>query len=403
MKQQFLTYSEELPLLTHTKKIMESPSLEGIAIIGVQHILGSTLEMFKSLAQLGLDYRSVFLLGKCYSSSEEVALEMKNLGINIHESSFLFDSHLSYDELHRKLIDEFLHEALPTLIKKKIKHLVVLDDGGQLILSLNKKTNLLQKIKISGVEQTSAGFNAILNKQLNFPVYNVARSQAKLHCETPIIVESCIDRLKSLRILQEVRDPRLLILGQGAIGLALKDHLIHDGYEVETYDVKMNGPEKLHALIKNASVILGCTGSPALKHKDYAHLKNAILVSTSSSDREFEAWRFRQAFERNYNPLKNYTLGGVQLIQSGFPINFWGSRNNIDLHKIQLTLSLLMLGIFSAIKSPSNYGGIHNLSADDQLDIINAYLTTPTDTKKNSIARLRKDEIIAKMRSSWTQ
>ena len=73
--------------------------------------------------------------------------------------------------------------------------------------------------------------------------------------------------------------------------------------------------------------------------------KGAILVSSSSSDREFDAPHLRMLIERYTNCHDNARIRDIILLNSGFPLTFtkysWGAEGK----RIQLTRAL----IFSAV------------------------------------------------------
>ena len=90
---------------------------------------------------------------------------------------------------------------------------------------------------------------------------------------------------------------------------------------------------------------MGCTGETSIKPEHFSSLKKgAILVSASSSDREFSAPKLRKLVRRNKDCHKDLKINGLIILNSGFPINFDGNENEPP-KKIQLTRTL----IFSAV------------------------------------------------------
>jgi hypothetical protein len=142
---------------------------------------------------------------------------------------------------------------------------------------------------------------------------------------------------------------KILILGKGHIGLALSRHFTNQD-NITFYDTKYNTPKDLPLLLQNADLIVGCSGKISLRRSNYKYLKKgAVLVSTSSSDREFEAHHLRQSFPQTSNPHQNYKNAHFTLLQSGFPINFWDTRFNISLKHMQITMGLIASGVFQAL------------------------------------------------------
>lgn len=355
-------------LLTYTNELWNFPSLQNVAIMGAQHIMESTLLMFRNFIANGLDPKKVFLIGKCYSTSRSVYKDFHKEGIHVCPSSFLFDSHESYDHLYKQNIEKFVTSSFENLSKANIKKLIVLDDGGYLIDAMNSlNTNGLE---IVSIEQTSAGINHLKKTAVDFPIFNVARSKAKLELETPFIVDSSLQRLWKHVDPETINS--VLVLGCGSIGKEVAKKLNH--YDINAYDPLYHPEESLPSLLRKSDLIIGCSGTTSLKSSNYNYLKEgAYLASFSSSDREFDAPYFRRLSPPSNNCLLNFKFGATRLIQGGFPINFWGSRNNIPFIKIQLTLSLLTSAIYEAAGSDNLLHGIQAINPNIEEKLMAAY------------------------------
>src|SRR5579872_233920 len=359
-----------LKLLQFTDNHWRYPSLERIAIIGAQHIMESTLCLFRNLKMNGLLASNTFLIGKCYSTSKSVFDDFLNEGFNVSPSSFYFDSHLSYDSVYRNNIAEFVKDAIGKIDFTNIDKLIIIDDGGYLIRHVNA---LEISVPVVSIEQTSSGVNYLQDAHLNIPVLNVARSQAKLELETPFIVESCMNRLLQYISHEDFKNRNALILGAGAVGSALSVAL-KDVCSVEIFDPRFSDGSHLIPALKQTDLVIGCSGSSALHYDQYKYLKDgAMLASFSSSDREFEAYKFRKLFPRTNNCLSSFHNNRLLLIQSGFPINFWGSRNNMSLDKIQITLSLLLTAIYQALYIEADQRGIIRLDEESERLIMSEF------------------------------
>lgn len=345
-----------LELLKFTDRIWNFPSLKDVAVIGAQHIMESTLILFRNLKSNGLDPSQTFLIGKCYSTSASAYRDFINDGFNVSDSSFYFNSHKDYDSSYKENISRFLKESIAKIDYKKIKKLIILDDGGYLINEINSID--IPNLPIASIEQTSAGIHYLKNIYLNIPVINVARSKAKLEIETPFIVESSLKRLFQYLPQEEFTDRTVLILGYGVIGASVSEAL-KPICNIEIFDPRIPESRSLLESLKKADIVLGCSGTTSLKYSHYKLLKDGtILASLSSSDREFEAHHFRKLFPKTTNCLSSFNNERILLLQSGFPINFWGSRNNISLEKIQITLSLLLASVYQAIQMEETNKGI---------------------------------------------
>ncbi|MCB1115805.1 MAG: hypothetical protein KDK71_04975 [Chlamydiia bacterium] len=322
------------------------PNLKNTYIISAQHVLASIYELFIFLESCGLDLSKVFVIGKCYSSSSLISQKMQKLGICVSEDSFSFNSHESFDSQYSIYIESFIHRIAKKVDFNKCERIIVLDDGGTLISKIQRNPKF-KRAKIVGIEQTSAGYNQLQSQNLLIPIINVARSKAKLTLESPHITNSFLRKLSEYVSCDELFDYKILILGKGAIGTSLFYEL--NEFSVDIYDPKITDKERLLPLINSADIIIGCSGHTSLPYKLHKHLKkDVLLASLSSSDREFDAQYIRKKFPRNSDPWLCYYSKNLTLLQSGFPLNFWGTPHNIPLEHISITLALLASAIFYA-------------------------------------------------------
>jgi S-adenosylhomocysteine hydrolase len=330
--------------------------------------------MINKFLKFGLLPKNLFLIGKTYSTSLNVYRRLKQKGINISHLSFKYDSHKSYDEQFSENIDAFTDDLRNILNVSKCKKIIVLDDGGELILSINAK---IKNRTIIGVEQTTSGYEKIKlkNKEI-FPVINIARSKAKLNIESPFIAASVLKRVNKFLENINRKPEKILIVGNGVIGKSLINDL-KKKYFISAFDIDQCKSDicSLDSQLNNYDLILGCSGKKAMSEKQYPFLKkDVILVSASSSDREFDGVSFRKKIPRNFNPHKNIVHQGKYLLNSGVPINFFGGEfTDIPLDQIQLTLTLLFAGVFQAFSVENGSRGLIELNESLQTYIINNF------------------------------
>lgn len=360
-----------MPLLEYVKSLYSSVSLINVLLLGCQHILETTHTMLQSLYDFGLDPKNVFLVGKCYSSNRFVWQKMHRDGIQVSLLSFSFESHLTFDDQFYSILDRFLKDVLSKLDLSKFHTIILIDDGGQ-FLTLSMKVFKSHK-NIIGIEQTTSGYEKIKFSTLSFPIVNVARSQAKLIYESPMIADVVIEKiLKRMNVLR-VDLKKILIMGSGAIGSSIYRALKND-YEVQVYDKKEDTNLKNH--LQTADMIIGCTGETSIPLSKYKYLKkDCVLVSASSSDREFDAVHIRRKFENIKNCHADIKGERFVLLNCGFPINFDGGRNSVVPKKIQLTRALLLAAILQAHEMPKDSLEIFSLDMDMQREIISKYLS----------------------------
>ncbi len=341
-----------LPLVESLIDACGDVSLSRVRIIGVQHILETTHAMFQSLYKLGLKPENVSIIGKCYSTCQEVYDEMIQDGIDVCPGSFVYSSHTSFDELYTQTIKQFLEFRVPNISKDQYDCIIVLDDGGKCISFFSDYNS--NSIPVVAIEQTSSGYHAIRQKELNFPVINVARSPAKLTLEAPMIAQAAAERLYKSLQKRNLSFDNALIIGGGAIGQAIRNHLSND-MDIKIWDRNINysdyGHLDLPDILGDFSLIIGCTGETSVPHHLHSLLSpETVLVSASSSDREFDAHHLRRKTSDGKSCYSDLEIDDLLLVNSGFPVNFDGERENIDLHLIQLTIALISAGILQAYR-----------------------------------------------------
>lgn len=371
----------KLPLVELLVDLFSDQDFFNVKIIGAQHILETTHSMLRSLYRVGLQPKNVSLIGKCYSTCLEVYEEMIAEGINVSKSSFTYTSHKSFDEQYSSEVQKFLVDQINDLEENEYDKVILLDDGGKCIDFFNK-INKPNK-KIISIEQTSAGYNEIKHKQLFFPVVNVARSPAKLNLESPIIAEAAAERLYQSLFQRDLFPKRALIIGGGPIGQAMKSRLggdmLIDVYDEnnELSDIKQDLGSILHLY----PLIVGCTGKRSIPNRLHSKIKQGtILVSVSSSDREFDSVYLKNKLIENHNCHEDLLIQGKLLIRSGFPVNFDGNRENIEPEKIQLTIALITAAIFQALKIELDHeAGIIPLDPEIEARIAEEFLATHQD------------------------
>lgn len=363
-----ISLPNQLELLEFTAKHFPRDLLKDTYLIGCQHVLPSLYYLLKSAIKLGLKPENISIIGKCYSSSKLAFSMLSKENISISDDSFSYDSHISFDEQFKRYIEKFIQKDLHILQDSDNKKIILLDDGGELITAAKKYMNN-QNILL-GVEQTSSGYNKLCNEVFNFPIINVARSYAKLNFESPHIAISILNQLKKIINCER---KQVLIIGKGTIGVALEKYLESEA-NVNFYDIQSNKTLMDEVNLNHFDIIIGATGNNVINKEMYQYLKkNVYLISASSSDREFDAIHLRKIVDRNFDCHKSFNIQNVNLINSGFPLNFYGSEyDNVPLNDIQLTFSLLLAGI---CQRNSLYNGICEIDKNIQYSVLEKYFS----------------------------
>lgn len=323
--------------------------LSNTSLIACQHILGTTVDLFKTLIRKGLKPSKIFVIGKCYSTNNSVMKKLKNMGINIDENSSSYNSRVPFDEQLKKYVDSFIKNSIKS-IDSRCNKIIILDDGGQVIESFNEIYSH-DFTKVAGVEQTSSGYQKLSKINLFFPVLNIARSKTKLEIESPIIANIVVKNIKVFFKKHKIRNPKILLVGSGHVGSGIVK-LLSNSYCVESYDIVTHGdkfPGKFAERLHHFDAIIGTTGQSIIEPNEYEMLKRgAVLISASSSDREFSFGEIRKNLPHNSSCHADMTYNSITVANSGFPINFTGRRHSAPPNKIILTRALLLAGVLEA-------------------------------------------------------
>lgn len=352
-----------LPLLQFTASLYPDVDFSNTALIACQHLLGTTKDLLQELIGKGLAPENVYLLGKCYSTHFGTLRKLQQLGVHVSELSQAHEGNRSYDEQFEEYVRIFVEESLASLKLNELQKVILLDDGGFIIKYINTKFDETEKFV--AVEQTSSGFEKLTDIVLRFPVVNVARSEVKRGIESPLIAKRCLEILHD-KILLSVNS-RVLVIGQGSIGKAIKKQLQGE-CQIYGCDIKSNICDfkgNYLSRISTFDVIIGATGKNVITIDECKKLKKGtVLVSVSSSDREFPATFFPHPIPDDCHA--DLEMGGIRLLNSGFPINFDGSEHSLPPEEAQLTRSLLLAGVCEAMEGDRE-PGLHILSNKQKL------------------------------------
>jgi S-adenosylhomocysteine hydrolase len=317
--------------------------------------------------------------------------ELVAAGCVVAPFSDTFEALQSFDDWFNQKLMSFVREEILKRPMKSYSKIIILDDGGFMHLVVNELCPNFTNIV--GIEQTSSGHHRITKAGVHFPVISVARSYHKLHYESPYIARNGEQRLLDRIQRQGLKNPRVLVFGLGAIGRQIAGRLLlveqFEGYVTDPNierirsgvgDVANRGVfdllEKDHYLphgellqrIGDFNLLIGCTGSSVLHSSDIDALHpEAMLISMSSSDREFPSQAFRC---QGGTVHQDYINVGRTLINAGFPITFDGKGHAMPPEQIELTISLLMIRLLQEVSDarlhlPSVVSQIHALWQPD--------------------------------------
>ena len=338
-----------LPLIKKLTRLFDDLNLENTLIISVQHLCSTTEVLFDALLDLNLYPENLYVVGKCYSTNPDVLVRLRKKNINALFSSSSFNCSIPFDIDFDRNVDEMIKQVISSNDLFSFERIIILDDGGHL---LERAETLLPKgLPIVGIEQTSSGFNRMKDKNFPFPIINLARSWLKLEYESPIIIALVIRKLKEKLGQLDCDISKVLLIGYGILGQKIHE-ILKDRYMVSVFDSvpgkSMIALDEFKMRLGEFDLIIGCTGSTSLTFDNFRYLKKpVILASISSSDREFESFKFRKL-----NPVKNchshVVADGITLLNSGFPITFDEDYDSIDTDDFQLTRALILASVYQA-------------------------------------------------------
>lgn len=334
-------------------------------IISVQHLLSSTGSMFETFIRFGFVPQQIFLTGKIYSTHNETKESLKDLGINIIESTI----HNNLGE-YATTLESDVKEMWLKLDKalKPNSKIIVLDDGGYALK--NVPNNVLEKYKVYGVEQTTSGIK--MQKAFGkFPVIHLASSASKILIEPKIVSEAI--KIQLGKIIQDLKPLKIGVVGYGNIGKAIVREF-KTQYQMFAFDIKneldndlIEGVEYCHTIneiIDNVDILIGATGQDISNSGWVSEIKkNITLISASSGDIEFNSLlknakaHLEKPIESPLDILNLKTLNNltIKILRGGMVANFTGLSDSSPGHIIQVTRGLLFSAIIQIIENEKKF------------------------------------------------
>lgn len=369
---------DKLRLLEFTKTFFKDACFDNILIVCIQHLLPTTYDLFETLCEMGVVPEHLFVLGKCYSSDPQVVKKLREVDVQVDPNSEAYNSHLCFDEQFDGFVEAFLSRVQSKVDFASFEKVVILDDGGHLLEVVAKLE--LDYSNFVGIEQTSAGFNRTKHLGISFPIVNLARAWAKIQYETPMIIETCLKSFEAF-LANEAKGRKTLLFGNGVIGSRIQKKF-HSSHELSVFDLDPGKSQitadQLPDVISSSDLILGSTGATSLSKEMHELLKPTVtLASLSSSDREFDAVHLRKKLPTRYSCYEDLKIGGITLLNSGFPINFRTNYHEVDPPKFAFTRSLILASLVQAI----------SLKGEDQgyIDLDDGYQSVICDRMKELV------------------
>ena len=387
--------NNELKLLNILEKRYNtkySKPFRGYICIFIQHLLGSNLSLIRSLEKGGIEKNKLYIIGKAYSSNDDVLEYLKNKGYNYKNPIQGYSIDTCYDEIFKNEIRETLFKVL----ESSNLPVLLIDDAAKGICIVHEKPFLKHISRFKCVELTTRGIRELRKLELKCPVVDVASSYAKRNVESVIIAESMTDEF--LRFLHKWNDyyrpqnNHILLIGYGAIGRRVYKRL-SSLYHITVYDIdeqvcvqaqEENVNITYDITTEHYGIIIGCTGLSINLEQLLQH-SGTLFINMSSSDLEFGLWRFRgykehmrirlnaPLIERRLHEFYYIKKGNKEfyIANGGFPIDFTGSIDPIIPSKIQITRALVFAAAIQTLTEKE--AGLINLNKEIQKELIKNY------------------------------
>lgn len=374
------------------------------AIVAVQHMLLQTVDLFRSLAGMGVNLKSVFALGKVYSNNFSVMKTLTEMGVTVVDSTMSepgeFHSYFQHD------INRLWHVAAETLAQQRIKRVIVLDDAGASITSVPDV--VLRRYAVCAVEQTSSGVFLFEERPPPFAVIPWARASVKLEIGGPVFAHSFIEKLNTKFLHgRSLRGQQVGIVGLGSIGKGVANLAARQHNKVLFYDPNpdLQVPSSLHEritrvgslekLMGSCDYVFGCSGRNPFEGKwPLEHRPGAKLFSASGGDQEFgpiiRDLRNKRDFKVDPDTWditsEHGPCGPIRIAYLGYPYNFAGrGPEAVPGRIVQLESGGLLAALMQARlhldlceKGRQDNSGIHRVSPRAQRFVYENWLRAMT-------------------------
>lgn len=314
---------------------------EDTALVAVQHMLQQTVDLFTTVADMGLSVNNMFALGKIYSNSSAVIRTLRDMGVTVVETTVPAPG--EFHAYFKQDVDTLWQLTAEALNHRRIKRILVLDDGGVCITRVPPE--ILQKYEVCGVEQTSAGIVLFAEQPPPCAVISWARSAVKLEIGGPIFSQCFIEKFSTELLGRPLAGEQLGIIGLGSIGKAVASLAIREGKgnQVLFYDPdpdlhvpfsireKITRLDTLEELMLHCDYVIGCSGRNPFQGKwPLDHRPGVRLVSASGGDQEFgpiiKDLRDKADFKvapGTWDITSDYGPSGpIRIAYLGYPYNF---------------------------------------------------------------------------------
>lgn len=374
---------------------------EDTALVMVQHMLAQTVDLLQTVCDLGLPPENMFAAGKVYSDNDEIIRVLRNLGVTVIDSTMPEPG--EFDDYFQRDVDRLWQTAIEKLSQRRIKRVLVLDDGGMCITSVPPEVR--QAYELCGVEQTSQGIFLFERKPPPCAVFSWARSAVKLAIGSGIFSRCFIDKLNTqFPGGQSLCGAQLGIIGLGSMGKAVAKLALEQNARVLFYDVDpdphlpkglnhhIEPVHSLEQLMMQSDYVVGCSGrNPFANQWPLNHKPGVKLLSCSGGDQEFapiihdlKTFLDFKIDSETWDIISEYgPSGAIHIAYMGYPYTFVSrSIEAVKTRVVQLETGGLLAALIQARlylelreQGVEQAEGIHRISLDAQQFVYKKWCT----------------------------
>ena len=370
---------EAMPIL---KKYSEErrENLKNVAIIWRDHFLEENVGLLTSFVRMGVEPKDILAIDKGDSTKhrKEIAETFKKLGfqVDVLDNTAVANDILIEDG--RKLVKDFIE-------KRRNKKIVILDDGAIVsrILTLHSYDNVE-----AFVELTVTGLKRIKEldeKQLPYPVLNVAKSKLKRFITYKEIANTIFTRSIELLGGEKLVGRTVIQLGYGDLGEVLAERYRQYGSKVIVIEPDVmkciEAAEKgfitfrtLEEAIKyeRPFLIVGASGYKSISKEVIEELDDGTFI-TSGATADLNIFK---EYEQNGCEYKAIPKYGTQYRINGKKITVLGNGRSVNLFDSEAipNKSNDIVKASQLVVTDKIINEKHNLKNQVELDIVDRWI-----------------------------
>lgn len=377
-----------LPLLDWVANHTTKGRLEDYTIIAHTHLLPNNKPLFRHLASL-VDFGGVYIFDKPYSTVPATFNDLVLAGFEV--IPVRMETGLPYEFAVNKSLDVLWRKVVSDQKKRGFKKLLIIDDGGDVWQSI--PWDELKGVHVAAVEQTQRGIARIEGSKATFPpIVSVASAGVKKIVEAEFIGISVVKKLNELGVLNQAK--KVGIIGMGSIGLAVDRALKTQNIIALSYDPiyhvtpsdSLEARASLDALLNECDLVIGTTGTDALRGLPFERVRNKKVVLASASSADIEFGSLLKIAPPHSDPFGALTIPiheklTVEILNGGYPVNFDRQKDSTPDEDIVLTRCLMYIGAMQAvelIETGVKKSAIYHLDKTSQTKLLERWIEDKT-------------------------